>query len=74
MKIKNNKLSVKKNTKPINRKKKVSSKYLKEIIEKRFTIITIVLVTLFVIIGGRLFYLQILNSCLLYTSDAADEL
>lgn len=62
MKIKNNKLSVKKNTKPINRKKKVSSKYLKEIIEKRFTIITIVLVTLFVIIGGRLFYLQILNS------------
>ena len=62
MKIKNNKLSVKKNTKPINRKKKASSKYLKEIIEKRFTIITIVLVTLFVIIGGRLFYLQILNS------------
>ena len=62
MKIKNNKLSVKKNTKPINRKKKASSNYLKEIIEKRFTIITIVLVTLFVIIGGRLFYLQILNS------------
>ena len=58
----NNNLSIKKNNKPINKKKKTNNKYLKEIIEKRFNIVTIILVVLFIIVGGRLFYLQVLNS------------
>lgn len=57
-----NNLSIKKNNKPINKKKKTNNKYLKEIIEKRFNIVTIILVVLFIIVGGRLFYLQVLNS------------
>ena len=60
-KKKKNSLEVKKSTKPINKKKKNNNKYLKEIMEKRFNIIVFVMAILFIIIGGRLFYLQILN-------------
>ena len=54
-------LPVKKNTKPLNKKKKVNNKYLKEITLKRFNILMVILIILFVIIGIRLFYLQVLK-------------
>lgn len=57
-----NKLEIKKSTKPINRKRKNSNKYLKEIIEKRFNLITITIILLFSIVSIRLFYLQVLKS------------
>ena len=55
------KIKEKKN-KPINKKRKNEHKYLKDIIEKRYFIITIIIIVLFLIIGVRLFYLQILNN------------
>lgn len=57
-----NKLEIKKSTKPINRKRKNSNKYLKEIIEKRFNLITVTIILLFSIVSIRLFYLQVLKS------------
>lgn len=77
-KKKKNSLEVKKSTKPINKKKKNNNKYLKEIMEKRFNIIVFVMAILFVIIGGRLFYLQILknddyNDKLAYSTEKTIE-
>ncbi len=62
-KVNNNKkhLEVKKKTKPINRKVKSSSKYLKEVMERRFNIIIVVTIALFSVVGIRLFYLQIMQ-------------
>ena len=77
-KKKKNSLEVKKSTKPINKKKKNNNKYLKEIMEKRFNIIVFVMAILFIIIGGRLFYLQILknddyNDKLAYSTEKTIE-
>lgn len=66
---KKNSLEVKKSTKPINKKKKSNNKYLKEIMEKRFNIITFIVVILFIIISGRLFYIQVLK-----TDDYSEKL
>lgn len=51
----------KKSTKSINKKLHVSNKYIKAIIEKRYMILSIIIIGLFVIIGIRLFNLQALN-------------
>lgn len=56
------KIEIKKHYKPINKKRKANNKYLPEIMEKRFNIIIILLSIVFCIIGGRLFYLQVLKS------------
>lgn len=61
-KNKTKKIEIKRKTKPINKKRKNTSKYLPEIIEKRFNIILFIVAILFTIIGGRLFYLQVLKS------------
>ena len=52
--------------KKININKKNNNKYLKEIMEKRLNIIVFVMAILFIIIGGRLFYLQILKNYIFY--------
>lgn len=52
----------KKHTKPINKKFKNNNKYLPQIMEKRFNIITIITAICFAVIGGRLFYIQILQN------------
>lgn len=62
MKRKIKKIDNKKKIKPINKIRKNNDKYLPEIMEKRFNIIIIVIGILFTIIGGRLFYLQVLKS------------
>ena len=56
------KVQSKKHTKYINKRRKSYNKYLPEIMEKRFNIMIIVLCILFTVIGGRLFYLQVLRS------------
>ena len=48
-------------TKPLNKKIKIGNKNLSDIISKRYLFIEIVLIILFVIIGIRLFKLQILD-------------
>lgn len=62
MKRKIKKIDNKKKFKPINKIRKSNDKYLPEIMEKRFNIIIVVIGILFTIIGGRLFYLQVLKS------------
>ena len=57
-----NRKSIKKKSRPINKIIKNNNKYLPEIIEKRFNIILIMVIIFFVIIGCRLFYLQVLNN------------
>ena len=52
----------KKKTRPINKIIKNNDKYLPEIIEKRFNILIFLIVILFVIIGGRLFYIHVLEN------------
>lgn len=51
-----------KKKRPINRKKKNNDKKLFEIMEKRFNIIIIIVCALFIIIFGRVFYLQVLKN------------
>ncbi|MGN1358506.1 MAG: penicillin-binding transpeptidase domain-containing protein, partial [Bacilli bacterium] len=58
---KNKVVKKKTKTKPINKKIKIGNKNLSDIISKRYLFIEIVLIVLFVIIGIRLFKLQILD-------------
>lgn len=53
---------LKKKSGPINKRKKDNNKHLSEIMEKRYNLITIVLVVLYLVIGIRVFYLQILKN------------
>jgi len=59
---KNNLFEIKKSTKPINKRRKTSKKPLEEVMEKRYSIIIFVLVTLYIVIGARLFQLQVLKT------------
>jgi len=75
---KNNKFEIKKCTKPINKKRKTNNKLLKEVIEKRFNYIIIFISVFFLIIIGRLFYLQVLkvdeyNEKLSYSTERTIE-
>lgn len=55
------KKDIKKVSKPINKKKKENNKYLKEIMEKRFNAIIFIMALVYILIGARLFDLQILK-------------
>ena len=55
------KKDIKKVSKPINKKKKENNKYLKEIMEKRFNVIIFIMALVYILIGARLFDLQILK-------------
>lgn len=57
-----NKLALKKTNKPINKKRKDGSKQIKDIIEKRLNIMTILIFVLFSLVICRLFYLQVLQN------------
>ena len=61
-KKKKNMFEVKKNNRPINKKKKTNDKKLFEIMEKRFNIIIGIICVLFLVITSRVFYLQILKN------------
>lgn len=61
-KKKNNNLEIKKKSKPINKKKKNIDKNIPEIMEKRFNFIIVIIIIVYLVIGGRLFYLQILSN------------
>ena len=61
MKRKKKIVEIRKHNGPINKKRKINNKYLPEIMEKRFNILIIFLSVIYVIIGGRLFFLQVLN-------------
>lgn len=56
--------------KPINKKRKIVNNDLSKIMDKRYKIITLALSFLFIVIGGRLFYLQIAKNDL-YTEKLA---
>ncbi len=57
-----NKLVVrKKMTKPLNKKQKSTSRYLKDMIEGRYLMITVVIVLSFIAIGAKLFWIQIMD-------------
>ena len=59
---KNKLLEVRKNKAPINKKKKVNNVNLLEIMDKRYKFIIGIIIVLYVVIGGRLFYLQVLKA------------
>ena len=58
---KNKLLDIKKNKKPINKKKKTSSKNFIEIMDKRYKFIMGIIILLYIVICGRLFYLQVIK-------------
>lgn len=55
-------LEIKKKKKPINKKKKKSNKNLFEVMDKRYKVMTFIFSILYLVIGIRLFYLQVLKS------------
>ena len=63
IKDKNKKLlEIKKKKRPINKKKKDNTKNLFEVMDKRYRLIICTIVLLYVVICGRLFYLQVLKN------------
>ena len=71
-------LDIKKNRSPINKKKKVSNTNLLEIMDRRYRIITFLVIILYLVVGGRLFYLQVLrvdeyNEKLSYSTEKTIE-
>ena len=61
-KKKNKLLEIKKKKKPINKKKKGNTKNLLEIMSKRYKYIIGIMAILYVVIGCRLFYLQVIKN------------
>ena len=61
-KRKKSKLEIKKKTGPINRKHKCNDKHLDEIMNRRFGLIIVLLISIYLVIGCRLFNLQILKN------------
>lgn len=56
------KLEIKKKTGPINKKHKCNDKHLDEIMNRRFGLIIVLLISIYLVIGCRLFNLQILKN------------
>lgn len=61
-KRKKSKLEIKKKTGPINKKHKCNEKHLDEIMNRRFGLIIVLLISIYLVIGCRLFNLQILKN------------
>lgn len=61
-KRKKNKLEIKKKIGPINKKHKCNDKHLDEIMNRRFGLIIVLLISIYLVIGCRLFNLQILKN------------
>lgn len=61
-KRKKSKLEIKKKTGPINKKHKCNDKHLDEIMNRRFVLIIVLLISIYLVIGCRLFNLQILKN------------
>ena len=61
-KRKKSKLEIKKKTGPINKKHKCNDKHLDEIMNRRFGLIIVLFISIYLVIGCRLFNLQILKN------------
>lgn len=61
-KRKKSKLEIKKKTGPINKKHKCNDKHLDEIMNRRFGLIIVLLISIYLVIGCRLFNLQMLKN------------
>lgn len=61
-KKKKSKLEIKKKTGPINKKHKCNDKHLDEIMNRRFGLIIVLVIIIYIVIGCRLFNLQILKN------------
>ena len=61
-KRKKSKLEIKKKTGPINKKHKCNDKHLDEIMNRRFGLIIVLLISIYLVIGCRIFNLQILKN------------
>lgn len=61
-KKKKSKLEIKKKTGPINKKHKCNDKHLDEIMNRRFYFIIVLVIIIYIVIGCRLFNLQILKN------------
>lgn len=59
---KNNKKEIKKKNRPINKKKRDDGRSITEVVDRRYNILFVVIFVLYLVIFGRLFYLQILKT------------
>ena len=59
---KNSKKEIKKKNRPINKKKRDDGRSITEVVDRRYNILFVVIFVLYLVIFGRLFYLQILKT------------
>ena len=59
---KNNKKEIKKKNRPINKKKRDDGRSITEVVDRRYNILFVAIFVLYLVIFGRLFYLQILKT------------
>ena len=59
---KNNKKEIKKKNRPINKKKRDDGRSITEVVDRRYNILFVIVIILYLVIFGRLFFLQILKN------------
>ena len=59
---KNNKKEIKKKNRPINKKKRDDGRSITEVVDRRYNISFVIVIILYLVIFGRLFFLQILKN------------
>ena len=59
---KNNKKEIKKKNRPINKKKRDDGRSITEVVDRRYNILFVIVIILYLVIFGRLFFLQILKT------------
>ncbi|MGN1312040.1 MAG: peptidoglycan D,D-transpeptidase FtsI family protein [Bacilli bacterium] len=59
---KNNKKEIKKKNRPINKKKRDDGRSITEVVDRRYNILFVAIFVLYLVIFGRLFYLQIIKT------------
>ena len=59
---KNNKKEIKKKNRPINKKKRDDGRSITEVVDRRYNILFVIVIILYFVIFGRLFFLQILKT------------
>ncbi len=59
---KNNKKEIKKKNRPINKKKRDDGRSITEVVDRRYNVLFVIVIILYLVIFGRLFFLQILKT------------
>ncbi len=59
---KNNKKEIKKKNRPINKKKRDDGRSITEVVDRRYNILFVIVIILYLVIFGRLFFLQVLKT------------